>query len=303
MGKVNYKGGEYMKDYVIITDSTVDLPLDIIEKINIGIIPMAFDMENITYTHYPDEREMTSHEFYERLKNGDTSVTTQINYFTYRECFEKLLKEGKDILYIAFSSGLSGTYNNSQLVIQDLKEEYPERKIISVDSLSASVGEGLLVYNAVMKKEEGLAIEELVKWIEEHRNNTCHWFTVEDLHHLKRGGRISSVEAIIGTTLKIKPVLSVDYEGKLVNVSKVRGDKKSLEKLLDKMLEDGINLKDQTIIIGHADSLERAEYLANIIREKELVKDIIISTIGPIIGTHTGQGMIGLTFMGNKNLK
>jgi len=300
---MSYKGGEYMKDYVVITDSTVDLPLDIIEKINIGIIPMAFDMGNKTYTHYPDEREMTNHEFYERLKNGDTSVTTQINYFIYREYFEKLLKEGKDILYIAFSSGLSGTYNNSQLVIQDLKEEYPERKIISVDSLSASVGEGLLVYNAVMKKEEGLAMEELVKWIEEHRNNACHWFTVEDLHHLKRGGRISSVEAIIGTTLKIKPVLSVDYEGKLVSVSKVRGDKKSLEKLLDKMLEDGTNLKEQTIIIGHADSLERAEYLANIIREKELVKDIIISTIGPIIGTHTGQGMIALTFMGNKNLK
>jgi DegV family protein with EDD domain len=292
-----------MRDYVIITDSTADLPLEIIEKLNIDVIPMAFDMGDKNYTHYPDEREIKIHDFYDRLKNGENSVTTQINYFTYKESFDTFLKDGKDILYIAFSSGLSGTYNSSQLVIKELKEEYPERKIISVDSLSASIGEGLLVYNAVMKKEEGMTMEELVKWIEEHRNNMCHWFTVEDLHHLKRGGRISSVEAIIGTTLKIKPVLSVDDEGKLVNVTKVRGDKKSLEKLLDKMIEDGTNLKDQTIIIGHGDSLERAEYLANLIREKKLVNDIIINTIGPIIGTHTGQGMIGLTFMGNKNLK
>ncbi len=292
-----------MRDYVIITDSTADLPLEIIEKLNIDVIPMAFDMGDKNYTHYPDEREIKIHDFYDRLKNGENSVTTQINYFTYKESFDTFLKDGKDILYIAFSSGLSGTYNSSQLVIKELKEEYPERKIVSVDSLSASIGEGLLVYNAVMKKEEGMTIEELVKWIEEHRNNMCHWFTVEDLHHLKRGGRISSVEAIIGTTLKIKPVLSVDDEGKLVNVTKVRGDKKSLEKLLDKMIEDGTNLKDQTIIIGHGDSLERAEYLADLIREKELVNDIIINTIGPIIGTHTGQGMIGLTFIGNKNLK
>jgi DegV family protein with EDD domain len=292
-----------MRDYVIITDSTADLPLEIIEKLNIDVIPMSFDMGDENYTHYPDEREIKIHDFYDRLKNGENSVTTQINYFTYKESFDTFLKDGKDILYIAFSSGLSGTYNSSQLAIKELKEEYPERKIVSVDSLSASIGEGLLVYNAVMKKEEGMTMEELVKWIEEHRNNMCHWFTVEDLHHLKRGGRISSVEAIIGTTLKIKPVLSVDDEGKLVNVTKVRGDKKSLEKLLDKMIEDGTNLKDQTIIIGHGDSLERAEYLANLIREKKLVNDIIINTIGPIIGTHTGQGMIGLTFIGNKNLK
>lgn len=292
-----------MQDYVIITDSTADLPLEIIEKLNIYVIPMKFDMGDKNYTHYPDEREIKIHDFYDRLKKGETSVTTQINYFTYKEYFSTFLKDGKDILYVAFSSGLSGTCNNSQLVIEELEEEYPERKIISIDSLSASIGEGLLVYNAAMKRQEGMTIEELCQWIEQNRNSICHWFTVEDLHHLKRGGRISSVEAIIGTTLKIKPVLSVDNEGKLVNISKARGDKKSLEAILDRMIRDGSNLQEQTIIIGHGDSLERAEYFANLIKEKELVNDIIISTIGPIIGTHTGEGMIGLVFMGNKNLK
>jgi DegV family protein with EDD domain len=291
-----------MLDYAIVTDSTADLPVELVEELGIHVVPMSFEMNDQSYMHYSDAREMSIKEFYDHIRQGKTSKTTLINYATYMEIFEPILKEGKDILYIAFSSGLSGTYNNSQIVIQELLEAYPERKIISIDSISASVGEGLLVYNAVQKKKEGLSLGELKEWVEQNRDRVCHWFTVEDLHHLKRGGRVSTMEALLGSTLKIRPVLSVDHEGRLMTVSKVRGQKRSLEVLLDKMLEEGVDLINQTVIIGHGDCLENAEKLADLIKEANIVNDIIICDIGPIIGTHTGSGMIGLAFMGNKSI-
>lgn len=291
-----------MLDYVIVTDSTADLPVKLVEELGIHVVPMSFEMNNQSYMHYSDAREMSIKEFYNHIRDGKTSKTTLINYATYMEAFEPILKEGKDILYIAFSSGLSGTYNNSQIIIQELLEAYPDRQIISIDSISASVGEGMLVYNAAQKKKEGLSLDQLKEWIDQNRDRACHWFTVEDLHHLKRGGRISSVEALLGSTLKIRPVLSVDHEGRLLTVTKVRGQKRSLEVLLDKMLEEGVDLINQTVIIGHGDSLENAEKLAELISEAKIVKDIIICEIGPIIGTHTGAGMIGLAFMGHKNI-
>lgn len=289
-----------MPEYVIVTDSTADLPSELLDHIGVSVIPMSFDLDDQSYMHYPDEREMSFPEFYDNLRQGKTSKTTQINYGIYREFFEKILKAGKDILYIAFSSGLSGTYNTSQIIIRDLLEEYPERMIVSIDSIAASIGEGLLVYHAAHKKQEGMNMDELQEWIEQNKDHVRHWFTVEDLNHLKRGGRITSVEALIGSTLKIRPVLSVDHEGRLITVTKVRGKKKSLEVLLEHMLEEGVDLHNQTVIIGHGDNLENAEKLAELIQEKNIVKEIIISSIGPIIGTHTGAGIIGLVFMGNK---
>ncbi|MEG2353315.1 MAG: DegV family protein [Clostridium sp.] len=291
-----------MKNYVIVTDSTADIPVELIEKLGVHVIPMSFEMEGRSYVHYPDEREMNLHEFYEKLRGGSNAVTTQINYVIYEEFFKDILRQGKDILYIAFSSGLSGTYNNSQIVIRDVLEEFPDRKIISIDSISASVGEGLLVCKAAEKKENGMDIEELGRWVEENKDKVCHWFTVEDLHHLRRGGRITTVEAIIGTTLGIKPLLSVDHEGQLTTVTKVRGKKKSLEILIERMVEDGVDIENQRVFIGHGDNLEEAEKLAQLMKERNLVKEIIISEIGPIIGTHTGSGIIGLAFIGNKNL-
>jgi len=291
-----------MLDYVIVTDSTADLPINLVEELGISVIPMCFEINEQSYMHYPDDREMSIKDFYELIKQGQDSKTTLINYAIYMEYFEPILKEGKDILYIAFSSGLSGTYNNAQIIIQDLLEAYPERNIVCVDSISASVGEGLLVYNAVQKKKEGLSLEELKEWVEQNRDRVCHWFTVEDLYHLKRGGRISSIEALVGPALKIRPVLSVDHEGRLLPVSKVRGQKRSLEVLVDKLREEGVDLSDQTVFIGHGDSLDRAEKLAELIKEADLVEDAVICPIGPIIGTHTGAGIIGVAFMGEKNI-
>lgn len=290
-----------MKDYVIVSDATLDLPADIIRELDIQVLPMGFSMENVEYTHYPDERELSIENFYGKLKNGATSQTTQITPAVFMDYFGDILKQGKDVLYLAFSSGLSGTYNTSQIVVRELREEYPECKIYTVDTLCASIGEGLIVYQAAMQKKNGLTIEELRDWVEENKSRSRHWFTVKDLYHLKRGGRISSIEAFVGTALKIRPVLSTDAAGKLAVISKIRGSRAELDFLLAKLETEGVDLASQTVIIGHGDDPEQAQELEQLIRNKNLVKDVMISKIGPIIGTHTGPGMLALVFMGNKS--
>jgi len=290
-----------MGDYVIVSDATLDLPVEVIKEYDIHVIPMGVSIDDEEYMHYPDERNLTVNEFYNRLKNGAVSRTSQISPATFQDYFGEILKDGKDILYIAFSSGLSGTYNTSQLVIEDLAQEYPDRKIYSVDSLCASIGEGLLVYLAALQKKNGLSIEQLRDWVEANKRKIRHWFTVKDLYYLKRGGRISAVEAFVGTTLKIRPVISTDELGKLVVKSKVRGSKAEVELLVNKLETEGIDTQNQTIIIAHGDNLEQVKELEAIIREKNLVKDIIISQIGPVIGTHTGPGMLALTFVGDES--
>ncbi len=289
-----------MSDYVIISDATLDLPLGVLEQHNIHVIPMTFTLNDVSYTHYPDEREISIADFYKAIAEGGLSQSSQIPPIIYQEFMEEFLKQGKDIYYIAFSSGLSGTYNSGRMVMEQLKEKYPDRKLLCTDTLCASVGEGLLVLTAAKKKEEGLSIEELHSWVEENRMNFMHWFTVKDLFYLKRGGRLSSLEALVGTALKIRPVLTTDEEGKLTVYSKLRGSKKELEFLVNALETQAIAPSTQTVIIGHSDNLEQAQALEQIIKEKNLVKEIIISQIGPIIGTHTGPGMLALTFYGNK---
>lgn len=289
-----------MSKYVIISDATLDLPNDIIAKYDIKVIPMVFDLDDKTYTHYPDERELSIEEFYMKLKSGSTSVSSQISPMIYEEFFEEFLSAGIDLLYIAFSSGLSGTYNCSRLVLSELAEKYPDRTIRCVDSLCASIGEGALVLNAALKKEEGYTLEQLTEWVEENKSHTRHWFTVKDLFHLRRGGRVSGVEALVGTALKIRPVLSIDQEGKLIVKSKVRGSKKEIEFIASKVEEEAIHPENQVIIIGHGDDLEQAQILEETLRQKGLGKEILISKIGPIIGTHTGPGMLGITFLGTE---
>ena len=288
-----------MNDYVIVSDATLDLPVDIIKEYDIRVIPMGVSIDDTEYIHYPDERELSVEEFYTKLKNGSVSHTTQITPAVFMDYFTDILKQGKDILYITFSSGLSGTYNTSQVVIKELEEEYPDRTIYSVDSLCASVGEGLLVMDAAIQKKNGLNIKELREWVEQNKRRARHWFTVKDLFHLKRGGRINSLEAIVGTALKIRPILSTDDDGKLAVVSKIRGSRAELDFLLSKLCEEGTDLASQIVIIGHGDDLEQAKELERLIRDKNLVKDIVISKIGPIIGTHTGPGMLALTFLGH----
>lgn len=289
-----------MRDYVIVSDATLDLPYSIIEEYGIRVIPMGVDIDNVAYNFHPDEKELKIDEFYEKLKAGADTHTTQITPIVFTEYFKNILDEGLDLIYIGFSSGLSSTYNASQLVMEELIKEYPDRKIYCIDSKCASIGEGLLVYHAALQKRNGLTIDELKEWVENHKYNSRHWFTVKDLFYLKKGGRVTSVEAVVGTAFRIRPVLSTDENGKLVVVSKIRGSKAETEFLINRMIKEGEDLKSQTVIVGHSDNLEQAKKLAEEIRSMNVVKDVIISQIGPVIGTHTGPGMLALVFMGKK---
>lgn len=289
-----------MKDYVIVTESTCDLPVHIVNELDIKVIPMNFELEGKSYTHYYDARELDIHEFYESLRKGQKSITSLVNTEAFLSFFEPILQSGKDILYIAFSSGLSGTYSASLIAIEELLETYKDSKILAVDTKAASVGEGLMVYTAAMKRREGYSIEELAEWISSNVLNLCHWFTVDDLNHLKRGGRVSALSATLGTALNVKPILHVDNEGHLIPMEKVRGRKKSLFELLDHMVETCTNPEEQVVFIGHGDTVEDAEFLAGLIKEKLNVNKIHISPIGPVIGTHSGPGTIALFFFGTK---
>ena len=267
-----------MRQYEIFTDATCDLPQEVINDMGINVIPMDFEMDGKVYSHFPDERQLNIKTFYELSQKGIMSTTTQITPARFIEYFIPTLDDGKDILYICFSSGLSGTYGSSKIAIQHLKEDYPDRKIISVDSLCASSGEGLLVYLAAKEKRKGKTLEELSRWVEENRLNICHWYKVDDLFHLKRGGRISSVAATFGTALNIKPLLNMDDTGKL------------------QLVEN----KYDTIIISHADCQEEALALEKILKKECKVGEIIHSKIGPVIGAHSGKGTLLINFYGKQ---
>lgn len=289
-------------DYVLITDSTCDLTYDIAKKTNLEVMPMVFLMEDKVYNHYLDCREMSLDIFYNNIRRGIESKTTQISYNSYLEYFEKFLKDGKDILYVCFTSGLSGTFNTSRIAARDLKENYPDRKITILDSKCASIGQGLLMYYVANKfKNDKPDMDELAEYTESLKMNVCHWFVVDDIEHLKRGGRISAVTATFAKALQIKPMLSLDDDGKLVNVGKVRGANNVYEALVKKMQRDGFDYGKQTVFIGHADNIEGAKELKKKI--KGLVKDVEILEIGPVIGTHVGTGMLALTFTGERNLQ
>lgn len=289
-----------MQQYEIYTDATCDLPQEIIDSVGIKVIPMDFEMNGKVYSHYPDERELDIKTFYKMSQEGIMSTTTQITPARFIQYFTPSLEEGKDILYICFSSALSGTYGSSKVAIQNLKEIYPDRNIISVDSLCASSGEGLLVYLAAQEKQNGKSLEELYKWVEENRLNICHWYKVDDLLHLKRGGRISGIAATFGTALNIKPVLNMDNYGKLQFVEKVRGTKSCEHKLINKLKESQLPEKYDTIIISHADCEEEAIQLEKLLRKECKVGEVIHSKIGPVIGAHSGKGTLLINFYGSK---
>ena len=292
-----------MSSYVIISDSTLDLNHEYCEKAEIEVIPMKFTLDGKEYNHYTDAREMGYSEFYNHLRNGKISTTSQINYSKYYDTFYNILIQGKDIIYIAFSSALSGSYNTSLIAVSDLKQKFPTRKITAIDSKSASVGEGLLVYIASLKAKKGYSYEKLCEWVIKYRDNICHWFVVDDLEHLRKGGRITDFSANVGKLLQIKPLLTVDNVGALKTFGKTRGLIKSLEILVDKVINECIDLPNAILTIGHADSYDNAVLLKNMIVKKAQVKKIIISDIGPVIGTHVGSGMIAVTFIGKERCK
>lgn len=287
-----------MSDYIIISDSTTDLTPDLINECELEIIPLLYTLKGKDYYDYADERDMKFHDFYEILRGGDLSTTSLINTERFLEIFESHLKAGRDVLYIGFSSGLSGTYNASRIAVEELKEKYPDRKIYAIDSLAASMGEGLLVYLAAKEKEKGKSIDEVVKFVLENRLNLCHWFTVDDLFHLYKGGRVSKTAATVGSMLNIKPVLHVDDEGHLIPISKVRGRKMSITGLFKNMKKTAINPEEQVVFISHGDCLEEAEVLKKMVMEKLGVKKVYMNYIGPVIGTHSGPGTIALFYLG-----
>ncbi len=288
-----------MNEYIIISDSTTDLTDQMAKDLEVSILPLSFTIDGKTYKNYLDGREMSNAGFYTKLKQGKMSTTSQLNSEDFKEVFEPILESGKDILYIGFSSGLSGTYQSSNIAKSELEEKYPNSKIYCVDSRCASMGEGLLVHLAVEQKRKGLNIDELQSWLTTNIPKLCHWFTVDDLHHLKRGGRVSAAAALVGTMLGIKPVLHVDDEGHLIPVSKIRGRRASLDALVAQMEKTAIDPKSQTVFISHGDSLEDAKYVGSLIKNK-LGSKVVINEIGPVIGAHSGPGTIALFFLGEK---
>lgn len=287
-----------MSEYKIITDSSADLSQEMVEELGVQVLPLRFTIKGTTLKDYPDHRDMSSREFYRLIREGELGNTAAVNMNEYVEMIEPLLREGKDVLVLAFSSGLSATCQAAFLAAEELAPKYPERKLFVVDTLSASLGQGLFVWRAVQKQRSGASIEELKAWAEEYRLHQCHWFTVDDLMHLKRGGRVSAATAVMGTMLQIKPVMHMDDEGHLINMSKARGRKASLDALVAKAGELGTELEEQTIFISHADCLEDAQYVGDQMKEKYHVKDVVYNFIGPVIGSHTGCGCVALFFEG-----
>lgn len=287
-----------MNKYKITTDNTADLPYSYYREHDIEYMYLTYQLEGI---NYGKNNELNCKEFYDKMRNGSMPTTSQVNSEEAKEVLRPFLEEGFDILHLAFSSGLSGSYNSVRLAAEELQEEFPERKIVVVDSLCASLGEGLFVDKAVELKEEGKTLEENATWLEEHRKNFCHVFTVDDLFHLHRGGRVSKAAAVVGTMINLKPLLHVDNEGHLIPIGKVRGRKKSLAGLVALMEERVGSWKDKNakIFISHGDCQEDAEYVAKLVKEKFGYETFLINTIGATIGTHSGPGTVALFFMGD----
>ena len=289
-----------MRDYVIITDSCCDLSEQLANDAGLYVIPMVMTISGKEYKNYLDEREISSKAFYDRLRAGETASTSALNMDTFLSVFGEFLEQGKDILYLAFSSGLSGTYHVSTLAAEELAQKYPESRIFCCDTLCASMGEGLLVYLAGKKKQSGASIEEVRDFVEQNKLNLCHWFTVDDLNHLKRGGRVSATTAFVGSLLNIKPVLHVDDEGHLINVGKARGRRAAVSSLFEHMKETAVNPSEQTVFISHGDCEEDALALKEMIGKEFSPKEIQINPIGPVIGAHSGPGTLALFFLGSK---
>lgn len=285
--------------YVIVTDTTTDLPESYYREHQLTVLPLSYILDGETY--YRGGKELPYQEFYAKMRAGSMPTTSQINPQTARRFFEPIVKEGKDILYIGFSSGLSGSCGSAQIAAQDLMDEYPGRKIAVVDSLCASLGEGLLVHKALEKKEQGMSLEELADWCEQHKRNIIHSFTVDDLFHLHRGGRVSKVAAVVGTVISLKPILHVNNEGKLIPLYNVRKRKKSLQALVDAMeqKQGSYSGKNDIVFISHGDCLADAEYVKSLVQERFGITKFIINPVGPVIGAHSGPGTLALFFMGD----
>lgn len=286
-----------MNEFVLFTDSACDIAPAILKDWNVECISLSllFDGEDKEILN----NDITADDFYKRMRAGDTAKTSAINVEGFKTAFEPTLKSGKDVLYLGFSSGLSTTVNSARIAADELKEDYPTASVTVVDTLCASAGQGLLVYLAVKQRDEGKTLAEIAEYAEKTKVGMCHWFTVDDLVYLKRGGRVSSTAAFVGNMLGIKPVMHVDNEGHLVNVQKVRGRKTAIATLADKYGE--LHLEgDYEVFISHGDCISDAQQLADIIESKYGKKTTLISDVGPVIGAHSGPGTLALFFIGKE---
>ena len=286
-----------MRDYVITVNSTVDVPKEWLEERHVPVIPLKYTIDGETYT---DMEGLSAKEFFDKLREGKMSTTSQVNPEEAAAELEPYIKEGKDILHLGFSSGLSGTLNSMKIAGEMLEEKYPEAKVIVIDTLCACLGEALLLYKALQQKEKGMNIDELAGWVEENKLHVCHNVTVDDLNNIHRREGVSKTTGIIGKLLDINPIIHIDDNGKLQVIGKERGRKKSLNKIVDMAVEQSKGWDNDIIMITHGDCIDDAEYVAKLVREKMGIDNILINNIGTVIGSHTGPGVVAVFCMGNK---
>lgn len=286
--------------YRIFTDATSDLPAEIAAELNVSIIPMDYTIDGVTHSYVPGTDELPIKTYYARMRAGSVVTTAQVNVFAFITAFSPILEGGEDILYIGFSSALSGTVSSARAAAEELQARFPARKVYVVDSLGASMGEGLYVYYAARKARDGMPMDELRDWLETNKLKFAYWFTVDDLIYLKRGGRVSGATAMIASVLNIKPVMHEDDEGKLVAVGKVQGRKRALRGLFEHMQESVDTELTDTAFLGHCDCEEDAKYVSDLINQAYPDIRVVTSDIGPVVGTHCGPGTVALFFIADK---
>ena len=282
--------------YQIITDSCCDFPNEAYEELDLIKIPLVVEFRGQVNE---DRNDDSLKDMYDGLRSGESAKTAAVNPQRWAESIEPVLAGGEDALVLSFSSGLSTTFQSAMIAAQELMERYPDRKVRVVDTLSASMGQGLLVWYVCRQRQQGATLDEAYAWAEENKYHLCHWFTVDDLMYLKRGGRVSATTALVGTMLQIKPVLHMDDEGHLINMAKTRGRKASIDALAKKFGELGQGYDNSTVFISHGDCLEDAKYLEKVLKERYSVKEVCISYVGAVIGSHSGPGTVALFFLGS----
>ena len=287
-----------MANYKIITDSACDLPVKMLQELGVTTVALTVNFRGETRNDSVDDAQVK--ELYDAMRGGEVATTAAVNPDGWSKVIESAVAEGFDAFVLAFSSGLSTTYQSAVIAANELAEKYPQRKIMVVDGCAAALGQGLFVWHICKMRDVGLSLEELAAWAEENKNHVAHWFTVDDLVYLKRGGRVSAATALVGTMLNIKPVLHVDNEGHLVSMVKARGRKAAINTLVSKLQELGGDWDNSTVFICHADCIDDAQRLAEIVKEKCGVQETFIGNLGAVIGSHAGPGTLALFFMGNE---
>lgn len=282
--------------FMLFTDSTTDLPNSLVKSLNINVFPLTYHIGEDSYVNHLDYREQAIGDFYDLVRKGALPSTSQVNPDEYLSVLTPLLEAGNNILILSFSSALSGTYNSGRIAVAELKEKFPDQKTSIVDTKSASLGEGFLVRLAALERDKGKTVKEVKNFVLEMIPKVAHWFTVDDINHLKRGGRVGSVSAFVAKALNIKPIMHTDNEGRLIPRVKARGRKKSIKMLFDKMVETALP-NQEIAMIGHGDDIAAANSLAEMIKAHYPGIEIIINHVGPVIGAHTGQGVLALFFL------